>query len=338
MVKKLVIWQNRYIIINMRDFLHHLFLPHVTNNYRPKLLHHKTMLLVIAVLFFAGFSLSAIRINFPSVLGTFSDITSEQLLLLTNQKRQENGLPPLSLNQQLSNAAAGKANNMFAENYWAHNSPDGKTPWVFIKGAGYNYIYAGENLARGFTNASDVVNAWMASPEHRKNMLSANYQNVGYAVETGTLSGENTVLVVEMLGSTAYAAAPAPENKLASQVQEQATSASSSPAPTVVPTSVPTTAPVAQTEKKANPAEQAPAKSVLEANKTISIKPLINSVSFSSNTSRVVIIMFILALLLDMVIIERRKVVRLVGHNADHIFFLTLLLIIVTLIIRGAIV
>lgn len=313
----------------MKDFLHHLFLPHVTNNYRPKLLHHKTMLLIIAVLFFAGFSLSAIKVNFPSVLGTFSDITSEQLLLLTNQKRQENGLAPLSLNQQLSNAAAGKANNMFAQNYWAHNSPDGKTPWVFIKGAGYNYIYAGENLARGFTNATDVINAWMASPEHRKNMLSANYQNVGYAVETGTLNGENTVLVVEMLGSTAYATAPAPENKLAAQVQ-QTTSASASPSPTVAPTSLPTVAPIAKTENTTTPA-----KSVLEA---FSIKPLINSVSLSSYTSRVVVVLFIVALLLDMVIIERKKVVRLVGHNADHVFFLSLLLILITLIIRGSIV
>lgn len=323
--------------MSMKDFLHQLFLPHISNNYRAKLLHHKSILLVIAVLFFAGFSLSAIRTTLPSVLGTFSDISQEQLLLLTNQKRQENGLSPLSLNQQLSNAAAGKANNMFSQNYWAHNSPDGKTPWVFIKGAGYNYIYAGENLARGFTNASDVINAWMASPEHRKNMLSANYQNVGYAVETGKLNGEDTVLVVEMLGSTAYAAAPPSENKLASQAQEQTTSASSSPFPTVAPTLIPTVAPVAQT-KKTNTAEQTPAKSVLEANKGANVKPLINSATLSSNVSRGVVALFIFALILDMLVIERRKIVRLVGHNMDHVLFLTLIMFLITLIVRGAII
>src|ERR1035437_7435512 len=215
----------------MKDFLHHLFIPHISNNYRAKLLHRKSILAVIAVLFFAGFSFSAVRTSLPSVLGTFSDISSEQLLLFTNQKRQENALPPLSLNQQLSDAALSKADNMFAQNYWAHISPDGKTPWVFIKAAGYNYIYAGENLARGFTSAQDVINAWMASPEHRKNMLSTNYQSVGYAVETGKLNGEDTVLVVEMLGSTALAAAPAPTNQLASKTQE-IIAATSSPVPT----------------------------------------------------------------------------------------------------------
>ena len=86
---------------------------------------------------------------------------------------------------------------MFSKDYWAHNAPDGTTPWVFIKNTGYNYIYAGENLARGFNSASDVINAWMNSPEHRQNVLSPNYQNVGFAVATGTLSGEDTVLVVE---------------------------------------------------------------------------------------------------------------------------------------------
>ena len=62
----------------------------------------------------------------------------------------------------------------------------------------------GENLARGFNSASDVINAWMNSPEHRQNVLSPNYQNVGFAVATGNLSGEDTVLVVEMLGSTKF--------------------------------------------------------------------------------------------------------------------------------------
>lgn len=333
----------------MKDFLHNLFLPHISNNYRAKLLHRKSILAVIAVLFFTGFSFSAIRTNLPSVLGTFSDISSEQLLLFTNQKRQENALSPLSLNQQLSNAASGKASDMFAQNYWAHNSPDGKTPWVFIKGAGYNYIYAGENLARGFTNAQDVINAWMASPEHRKNMLSANYQNVGYAVETGKLNGEDTVLVVEMLGSTALAAVPAPTNQLANKTQEEVTSTISSPIPTLAPASnaadaTPTPAPSIEPAKKqqeAVPPTSLASKtggSVLDANKMTNIKPLVNSITLSSDVSKGVVALFIFALILDMIVIERRKVVRLVGHNMDHILFLSLIMLLITLIVRGAIV
>ncbi len=320
--------------MNMKDFLHHLFLPHISNNYRAKLLHRKSILVVIAVLFFAGFSFSAIRTNLPSVLGTFSDISSEQLLLFTNQKRQENALPPLSLNQQLSNAAAGKANDMFAQNYWAHNSPDGKTPWVFIKGAGYNYIYAGENLARGFTNAQDVINAWMASSEHRKNMLSTNYQSVGYAVETGKLNGEDTVLVVEMLGSTALAAAPAPTNQLASKTQQEIITATSSPVPT------PTSAPANIVQKVVPPSSLSNKAegSVLDANKMTNIKPLINSATLSTDVSKGVVALFIFALILDMIVIERRRVVRLVGHNMDHVLFLSLIMLLITLIVKGAIV
>jgi len=327
--------------MNMQDFLHHLFLPHISNNYRAKLLHRKSILAVIAVLFFAGFSFSAIRTSLPSVLGTFSDISSEQLLLFTNQKRQENALPPLSLNQQLSNAAAGKANDMFAQNYWAHNSPDGKTPWVFIKGAGYNYIYAGENLARGFTNAQDVINAWMASPEHRKNMLSTNYQSVGYAVETGKLNGEDTVLVVEMLGSTALAAVPTPTNQLASKTRQEIITATSSPAPASnTPAPTPTSTPankVQETVPQSSLSNKAGGL-VLEANKTPNPNPLINSATLSSNVSKGVVALFIFALILDMIVIERRRVVRLVGHNMDHVLFLTLIMLLITLIVRGAIV
>lgn len=324
----------------MKDFLHHLFLPHISNNYRAKLLHHKSILVVIAVLFFAGFSLSAVRTTFPSVLGTFSDISSEQLLLLTNQKRQENGLAPLSLNQQLSAAALNKANDMFAQNYWAHNSPDGKTPWVFIKGAGYNYIYAGENLARGFNNAQDLINAWMASESHRKNMLSGNYQNVGFAVETGKLNGEDTVLVVEFLGSTALAAVPASTNQLASEIQQEVTSITSSPIPASnAADATPASTPVNIVQKVVPPTflGNKAGGSVLDANKRPNFKPLINSATLSSDVSKGVAVLFIFALILDMIVIERRRVVRLVGHNMDHVFFLTLILLLITFIVKGAI-
>ncbi len=299
----------------MKKFLHHLFLPHISNNYRAKLLHHKTIIAVIAVLFFSSFSMSAIRTSFPSVLGTFSDITSQQLLLLTNQFRQQNGLPPLQLNQNLSEAALNKANNMFAEDYWAHDSPDGKTPWDFIKAAGYNYVYAGENLARGFTTAQSVVDAWMASPEHRANILSPNYTNVGYAVETGKLTGEDTVLVVEMFGSTTLAASPG--NELGANSQKETTSTA--------------------TQSPAKPLSE---QQVLNANKTpVAVaKPLVSSASFSSNIAAIVVALFIFTLILDMVVIERKKVVRLVGHNMDHLFFLTLLLILIGLIAKGAII
>ena len=192
----------------MFKFLHHYLIPQTSNNYRARLLHHKILSLFILFFFSAGILMSVTKTNFPEVLGISSDVSIDQLLVLTNQKRQESGLGVLTLDQRLSQAAASKGNDMLAKGYWAHISPDGTTPWVFIKGAGYTYTYAGENLARGYTNSSDVINAWMASDSHRQNMLSGNYANVGFAVVTGSLNGEETVLVIEMLGTTALAATP----------------------------------------------------------------------------------------------------------------------------------
>ena len=309
----------------MKDFLHHLFLPKITNNYRARVLHHKFLLGFIVFFFSTGILMSYVRTNFPSVLGTFSDISTQQLLVLTNEKRQETGVAPLTVNDNLSQAAINKASDMFGKNYWAHNAPDGTTPWVFIKGSGYNYIYAGENLARGFNNASEVINAWMASPEHRKNMLSSNYQNVGFSVSTGKLNGEDTVLIVEMLGSTNYAPAV-----VAKELEKPIEVAVASGTPAAVAKTEAETLGI-QKGESVKPKE-------IAANSLPKIKPLINSQVLSQVSLRVILSMFIAVFLLDMLVIERKKIFRFVGHNLDHVFFFSLMLLIVIILAKGAIV
>jgi hypothetical protein len=301
----------------MINFLHHLFLPREGNNYRSGFLHHKIVLSVILLLVTAGFLTSFVKTNFPAVLGLSANIPTQQLLILTNQQRQNSGLSALTDNSQLDQAAANKAVDMFAKDYWAHNAPDGTTPWTFIKGAGYNYVYAGENLARGFNNASDVITAWMNSPEHRQNVLSPNYQNVGFAVATGKLSGEDTVLVVEMLGSTSLAG--------------------SAPVNNQTPPSVAVGSP---TVKNTQPAPvQTP---VAKVNKNLLgvsiIKPLINSHTFVSLSAGAILSLFIFVLLLDMLLVERKKIVRFVGHNLDHILFLGVIFVIVVILLKGSII
>lgn len=309
----------------MKEFLRHFFLPKITNNYRARLLHSKTLFTLIIFFFSAGLLMSFVRTNFPLVLGTFSDISDQQLLLLTNQKRQENGLPVLTINSELSQAAANKASDMFGRDYWAHNAPDGTAPWVFIKGAGYNYIYAGENLARGFNNAPDVINAWMASPSHKKNMLSSNYQNVGFAVSTGKLNGEDTVLVVEMLGST-YLAPPPVAKDLAKSV----TVAVATGSPFVVNTTDTNTL----GEQKITQVGEIKKTTI---NSLPQIKPLINSQTFSLLSARLILSLFIFVLILDMLVIERKKIVRFVGHNLDHMFFFSLMLLIILILAKGSV-
>jgi len=310
-------------------FLHHLIVPHEGNNHRSKLLHHDSLLLVIAFLFFCSSLMTFGQRNFPSVLGISNNVSINDLLTLTNEQRRAHGLAPLSLNGQLSQAAAAKAQDMLAKNYWAHMAPDGGTPWGFIKGAGYSYLYAGENLARGFNSAPEIVNAWMASPSHRDNMLSANYTEVGFAAVPGTLTGAETILVVEMFGSK-YAAK-----------EESAETATQASAPTAVPVPtkviakviVPSSTPIPPTLTIVPSQTQEPAPPVAVA--AIQSNPLIDSKSFQKNLSYFLLFLFIAVLIIDAIIIERKQIARLVSHNLDHIIFLGMILIAAIIIGKG---
>jgi hypothetical protein len=294
----------------MKEFLRHYFLPHHTNNHRARILHHPYIFFLIVILFFAGTLLPFVENEHGDILGISADIAVTELLVQTNQKRAEQGLPPLTLSPELSDAAAKKAQDMFAKNYWAHNSPDGTTPWVFIKAAGYDYLYAGENLARGFTNSADIINAWMASKGHRENILSSNYQDVGFAVEHGILTGDDTILVVQMFGS-----------KKSSQPQEIATAQ-------LMPEKKEQTAPI-PVVTKTPPADLSVA--------SFQTSPMINVLPLAKGTASGIVALFLLAILLDIIIIERKKIVRVVSHNLDVAMFFAVILAVIIMIGRGII-
>lgn len=95
----------------------------------------------------------------------------------TNAYRHKLSLDSLTPSQKLTNAAQAKADDMCTNNYWSHNLPDGTAWYTFIDKSGYDYTHAGENLAREYT-ASDVVDAWIASPLHEEN-LRGDYVSVG---------------------------------------------------------------------------------------------------------------------------------------------------------------
>src|SRR5258708_2429620 len=290
----------------MKHLLHHLFLPRESNNHKSKLLHHESIFLAIAFVLCLSFFLSKTKRHYAQVLGSSINIAVQDLLNLTNQKRADAGDRPLSLDPQLTQAAEAKAHDMFLYNYWAHNSPQGKVPLDFIKTKDYPYIYAGENLARGFTSASDVVEAWMNSPEHRENMLSKNYDNVGFAMQRGDLTGEHdTILIVEMLGSKTLVSS---QN---GSVQSEKT------------VSVPVGEPI-----KPHPwfYPQALIRNISTDN-FLSVKYF----------ALYIVGLFMTVLLIDLIIIKRKKIVRLAGHNLDHIMFLGVIAIAVLLLQKGVI-
>lgn len=80
-----------------------------------------------------------------------------------------------------------------------------------------------------------------------------------------------------------------------------------------------------------------PSQLVLEAQQDSLLKPLINSSSLSLNIAKALVVFFIFVLAIDAVVIERRKIVRFVGHNFDHILFFTLILGLIILLSKGVI-
>jgi len=164
-----------------------------------------TAVLVVAVLMQVTYGfVSSGRLE---VLGRVSNISVTELVTDTNSERAKSALPELKVNEALSAAAFLKAKDMFANNYWAHTSPNGVTPWKWIGDAGYNYNVAGENLAKNYPTAGTTVSAWMNSETHRANILNSNYQDVGFAVVDGMLDGRDATIVVAYYGSPVTVAA-----------------------------------------------------------------------------------------------------------------------------------
>jgi hypothetical protein len=173
--------------------------PSKDNNYTSKFLQSRILLFCVVLLLVLKIITVTISINFPQNI-FFADITKIALQNLANQVRQSSGLQPLAENYKLEQAAQLKAHNMVINNYFAHTSPQGITPWYWFLQAGYDYKYAGENLAIGFFESEEVFQAWMDSPSHKANILNPNYKEIGTAVMSG-YGGNNTIVVVQEFGS-----------------------------------------------------------------------------------------------------------------------------------------
>lgn len=184
-----------------------VLVPHKENEYRPHLIRMHGLVAVLVIALIAQVFYSFVTTGNWNVLGRTSNIETAQLLTDTNAERAAAGVGEVQLNEDLSQAAFLKAQDMFAEQYWAHVSPSGAQPWKWFGDVGYNYSYAGENLAKNYPTAQATVNAWMNSPTHRENVLNGNYVDVGFAVVDGELNGQNTTLVVALYGAPVTVAA-----------------------------------------------------------------------------------------------------------------------------------
>lgn len=117
-----------------------------------------------------------------SATGAYVSSSEEaQAVSLMNQDRAANGLPPLTVNSQLTKLAENYALDMIKRGYFSHYNPEGQSPFVRMQNAGISYKTAGENLAIN-TSVSAAEKAFMNSSGHRANILNSSYTQVGIGV------------------------------------------------------------------------------------------------------------------------------------------------------------
>lgn len=330
--------------MSIYNFFIHLFIPHHSNNQKPKLLHSSTLIIIAFILSFLQILLHLFPKTGVRVLGYAANISIDEVLRLTNQKRQEAGLPPLKLDPVLNQAAKNKGEDMLAKDYWAHVSPDGVEPWKFFLDSGYKYRYAGENLARDFSNASSAVDAWMASPSHRENMLSSKYEDIGIAVVEGDLAGVDTTIIVQffgtkMVGTSEVSPVAKKENQkttIASVRKEEV--ALSTPQPIQTPPSQVETIPIVLAPSQAPLVLKSG--SALGEETTRTPMPslfLISPFNFVRDVSLFFLIILFLVFFVDAIIVSRKNITRVSGRSFAHISFVGMILAIALILKSGKI-
>lgn len=120
--------------------------------------------------------------NKPSTpSGNFASFQKE-VLDLVNVERTNRGLQPLKFNAELSKVATLKSQDMIDKNYFDHTSPTYGSPFDMMKQFGITYRAAGENIAMGQETPQEVMNSWMNSPGHRKNILNPDFTELGVGI------------------------------------------------------------------------------------------------------------------------------------------------------------
>ncbi len=179
------------------------FIPHEGNEHRPHILRDVSVRNVVAVVIFLEiFTFLIPTLTHINMTGGMATVLPGVLSAFTNDERQSQNLAILTVSPILNQAAEMKATDMATKGYFAHTSPEGKTPWYWLEKAGYNYQYAGENLAINFSDSKDVANAWMASPTHKANIVKGNYKEIGTGVASGIYEGKQTIFVAQVYANS----------------------------------------------------------------------------------------------------------------------------------------
>jgi uncharacterized protein YkwD len=128
--------------------------------------------------------------------------TAAELAMLQamNSAREAHGLAPLRIDGRLQRAACGHSRAMLRTDTFSHGAFAAR-----IRRAGVRARRVGENLAWGvgaLAEAHAIVNTWLASPEHRANLLRAGYRTVGVGIRVGSFGGyaDASVITTDFAG------------------------------------------------------------------------------------------------------------------------------------------
>jgi uncharacterized protein YkwD len=128
-------------------------------------------------------------------------LTRESIIMLTNDARALNGLQALRTNLLLNAIAESRAKDMLEKQYFAHVSPAGQQASDIAQSVGYHYKIIAENIGRGnFYTNQKIVDGWMQSPGHRRNILSPEVEEIGAAVLKGRMNSMETYISVQIFG------------------------------------------------------------------------------------------------------------------------------------------
>jgi len=140
----------------------------------------------------------------------------QEVLKLTNDFRQKNGLKALVIDQNLEKAADKHSQDMANLDFFSHTGKDDTQPWDRTDAAGYESKTVGENIAVGYRTPQQVVDGWINSPGHRANMLNPAYNEIGigyYFLEKDTGSVNYNSYWTQVFGKgTITTSAPIPPN------------------------------------------------------------------------------------------------------------------------------
>ncbi len=122
-----------------------------------------------------------------------------EILGRVNEIRTANGQPPLASESRLDLAAHRHAHDLFAQDYYSHKSLDGSNVRDRAVAAGFPRKPAiSENLAKGLFSPAEVVDRWMNSRGHRKNILSDRFTRLGSGVAFGEVNKRVEVVWVQV--------------------------------------------------------------------------------------------------------------------------------------------